>query len=227
MKSSVYDGFTYSIACPYPDDLSVHRALFENIFSYPEYFDFFTSLSKNDAYLISVNDKDGRLAAMAFLIPCLLKNKESSAMGYYMYSVCVDRAFRGKGIFRRICAFAQEITLSLAGRFIALIPADSLLFETYRRMGYTVVLQGHAPVGADYDTHEPSEAKELLDKDVALSKSVPTFILPQSIQPFCRKNAEKYADFPIFDKGLLKFLDNSQDSSGIFKSLPFADNFPE
>ncbi|MBO7148417.1 MAG: GNAT family N-acetyltransferase [Clostridia bacterium] len=227
MKSSVYDGFIYSVSCPYPDELCAHRALFEDIFSYPEYFDFFTSLSKSDAYLISVYENSGKLAAMAFLMPCLLKNKEDSAMGYYMYSVCVDKAFRGKGIFRRICSFAEEISLSLSGKFIVLIPADSFLFETYRRMGYTVVLQGRAPVGADYDTHEPSDAKKLLDKNIKAAELTPTFILPQSIQPFCRKDADKYAHFPLFDKGLLKLLDTTLDNSVILQGLPFADNFPE
>ena len=227
MKSLVYDGFTYSVSCPYPDNLIAHRALFENIFSHPEYFDFFTSLSKNDGYLISVKSESGKLAGMAFLLPCVLKNKELSVMGYYMYSLCVAPAFRKKGIFRKICTFAEEFALSLSGKFIALIPADNLLFETYRRFGYTLVLPGRAPVGADYDTHTLSDAKELLDEDIKASELIPTFILPQSIQPFCRKDADKYSDFPIFDKGLLKVLDTTRGSSEIFQSLPFADNLPE
>ncbi|MBQ4136795.1 MAG: GNAT family N-acetyltransferase [Clostridia bacterium] len=227
MKSLVYDGLTYSVSCPYPDDISAHRDLFEDIFSHPEYFDFFTSLSKNDSYLISVKDEGGKLAGMAFLLPCVLKNKEDSAMGYYMYSVCVDKSFRGRGIFKMICEFAEETAKSLSGKFIALIPADTLLFETYTRFGYSLVLPGRAPVGADYDTHELTDAQELLSHDIEASMHAPTFILPLVIQPFCRKDADKYADHPIFDKGLMKRLDNASDTSALFSLLPFADNFPE
>ena len=197
------------------------------MFGHAEYVDFFTSLSRDDGYLVSAAENDGRLAGMLFLLPCMLKNKEYSALGYYMYSVCVSPELRGRGIFRRMCAYADGVAKAHGGKFVALIPADTKLYETYVRLGYDIPLPGRVPTGEDYDTAQRKDASALFQSDLKRSETEPTFIMTEPAQPFTRKNADMYKDFPLFDKGLMKLIQALEDRSLITNDLPTADNFPE
>lgn len=228
MKSSDFDEIILTAENPFPADLSEYRGLFESVFGSPEYFDFFTELSRNDGYLISAREKSGALAGMLFLYPCMLKNKDSCALGYYMYSVCVAENARGHGIFRRMCAYADSVAQehTRGESFIALIPADTALFETYKRMGYDIPILGKIPVGTDYEIYPKEKADALFAADLLRSESEPTFIMIKSAQPFTRK-AEHTADMPSFEKGLLKRIGESAESDFLFTLLPDADNFPE
>lgn len=226
MKSSDFDEIILTADNPFPSDLSAHRELFKAIFGSPEYFDFFTGISRDDGYLISAKDKSGALAGMLFLYPCMLKNKDSCTLGYYMYSVCVAQSARGHGIFKHMCAYADAVAQEHGGSFVALIPADSELFETYRRMGYDLPIRGRIPVGTDYETHPKEEADALFNADLLRSMREPTFIMIKSAQPFTRK-ADRNADKPSFEKGLLKRIGDHSKNDSLFAILPDADNFPE
>ncbi len=227
MKSLVFDDITISVSNPYPQDLRDHRALFDNVFSGPEYFDFFTSLSANDGYLISARSNSGELSGMMFLLPCMLKNKDDFALGYYMYSVCVANSFRKRGIFRRMCEYADEVSLSLGGKFILLIPADSELYKTYERIGYNIPVLGRAPVGSDYQTHTLMQAGELLQYEIEKSESGPVFIMPLSVQPFSRRCDGLFDNEPLFKKALIKTLSTDSALKKLLYELPLADNLPE
>ena len=51
-----------------------------------------------------------RLAAMASLVPIYARNTSVSDMirGYYIYGVCVDKEYRGRGLFSAIMKKAEE-----------------------------------------------------------------------------------------------------------------------
>lgn len=77
--------------------------------------------------------EEDRLAAMASLVPILAEDK---VRGFYLYGVCVAKAFRGRGLFRVIMEMAEKEALSRGADFVCLIPADDALAHTYRRFSY-------------------------------------------------------------------------------------------
>ena len=81
-----------------------------------------------------------RLAAMASLVPIYARNTSVSDMihGYYIYGVCVDKEYRGRGLFSAIMKKAEEQASCENADFVCLIPADSKLEATYRKWGYDV-----------------------------------------------------------------------------------------
>ena len=78
--------------------------------------------------------EDNRLVAMASLVPIIAEN--SSALGYYIYGVCVSPDKRGKGLFRSVMERAETEAMACGAAFVCLVPADDGLAKTYRRMGY-------------------------------------------------------------------------------------------
>lgn len=90
-----------------------------------------------------------RLAAMASLIPihaengvcCQLEQMASirrNNCGYYIYGVCVDKKFRGMGLFRSVMEKAEDKALANDADFVCLIPADESLAATYYKWGYDI-----------------------------------------------------------------------------------------
>ena len=90
--------------------------------------------SCRDVTIICKYEEDG-LAAMAGLVPILA---EENVSGYYLYGVCVAKAFRGRGFFRTIMQMAEEEAIAHGAQFVCLIPADRDLAQTYRRFSYDV-----------------------------------------------------------------------------------------
>jgi GNAT superfamily N-acetyltransferase len=91
--------------------------------------------------IITVTEYVGnRLAAMASLIPICAQNASAleRIRGYYIYGVCVDKEYRGKGLFFAIMKKAEEQAVKENADFVCLIPADSKLEATYRRWGYSI-----------------------------------------------------------------------------------------
>ena len=103
--------------------------------------------------IITVTEYVGnRLAAMASLVPiyaqnglhCQLERMSSivrKICGYYIYGVCVDKDYRGMGLFPLIMKKAEEEATKRNADFVCLIPADSCLEATYRKWGYNVEIQ--------------------------------------------------------------------------------------
>ena len=103
--------------------------------------------------IITVTEYVGnRLAAMASLVPiyaqngncCQLEQMSSTVRkvcGYYIYGVCVDKDYRGMGLFPLIMKKTEEEAINKNADFVCLIPADTQLEATYRKWGYNVEIQ--------------------------------------------------------------------------------------
>lgn len=89
---------------------------------------------------------EGRLSAMASLIPLCMEDKK---VGFYVYGVCVHPDFRGLGGFRRIMQGCEDYAKEKGADFLCLIPATPLLASSYGRMGYSKRVQLYD--GADSD----------------------------------------------------------------------------
>ena len=106
--------------------------------------------------IITVTEYVGnRLAATASLVPiyaqngmhCQLEQMSSivrKICGYYIYGVCVDKDFRGMGLFPLIMKKTEAEALERNADFVCLIPADSQLETTYRKWGYNVEIENPA-----------------------------------------------------------------------------------
>ena len=92
-----------------------------------------------DATALIFETGDG-IAAECFLIPLML----GGHYGMYLYGVCVAPEKRGRGYMRRMLKSAREYAARVGCDFLVLIPGDSDLRETYRRMGFTQEIGLHA-----------------------------------------------------------------------------------
>ncbi|MBR4941178.1 MAG: GNAT family N-acetyltransferase [Clostridia bacterium] len=57
----------------------------------------------------------------------------------YVYCLCTDENFRGRGLMRKLLARGEELCLARGDSFTALIPADEKLALTYQRLGYVPI----------------------------------------------------------------------------------------
>lgn len=76
---------------------------------------------------------DGQTAGMCNLVPLTF----GSLRGIYLFAVGVLPGYRGKGGFRLLCETARALAAREGYGFTALVPADTILADTYRRFGYT------------------------------------------------------------------------------------------
>lgn len=91
----------------------------------------------------------GRVIGMANLVPVYTEH----LFGIYLYGVCVDKAFRGQGVFRALMGQAELAGLYKNCSFACLIPENETLAETYRRHGYGKEISRYR-TGAFYDADE-------------------------------------------------------------------------
>lgn len=56
--------------------------------------------------------------------------------GAYVYAVATLPEYRGRGLMRRLDAFAKQAVLARGGAFMALVPAEPPLFAMYEKLGY-------------------------------------------------------------------------------------------
>lgn len=54
----------------------------------------------------------------------------------YFYAVCTDEDFRGRGVCKKLMAFAETARKSEGDEFVFLAPAEKKLFEFYGKIGY-------------------------------------------------------------------------------------------
>ena len=106
--------------------LSLWQTCFEDEAEIPNAF-----LQISDVSVLTVL-QEGNAVAMAGMIPVHL----GELRGSYLYAVCVDPTYRGRGFFRRIMAECEEYAKERGESFLCLIAADDALVQTYCRMGY-------------------------------------------------------------------------------------------
>ena len=91
-----------------------------------EDIDFFLDNCKHKSCLGYFSD--GVLVSMLFLVECSYCNQN----GAYLYAVCTDKAYRGRGCVSRLIEKAKNTDHV----FLWLIPANDSLFDFYARFGF-------------------------------------------------------------------------------------------
>lgn len=80
--------------------------------------------------------EDGRQVFQGVMIPLLF----GDALGYYLYALSTDRAYRGRGYLRKALSFIRDHAKSVGASFLLLIPSGEELAAAYRRMGFSDTL---------------------------------------------------------------------------------------
>ncbi len=102
---------------------------------------------------------EDKLAVMASLIPTMALDKR----GFYVYGVCVDKEFRGMGLFKKIMKRVEDFARKDGADFICLIPASRGLFDTYRRMGFEYKISPYCKGKRGNVLLRSAEFKEIID----------------------------------------------------------------
>jgi GNAT superfamily N-acetyltransferase len=72
------------------------------------------------------------LTAMAVSLPVRWLGKDAA----YLYAVCTDPAYRGRGLCRRLMGEAEAELKARGCSFAALVPGEESLFRFYESLGY-------------------------------------------------------------------------------------------
>ena len=96
-------------------------------------------------------EAEGQIAAGCFLFGATLFSRGEEYRGSYLFALCTEKAYRGRGYARALLAAAKDA----AQDFLLLCPADEGLADFYRREGFTRALDGCTPVGGEPESSAP------------------------------------------------------------------------
>ena len=82
---------------------------------------------------------DGSLFIGGF---CTFNVSIENHLGAYIYGVVIDEKYRGRGYFRKLLDEAKRFYASKGYDFLITVPADKDLFEMYKKLGFSEILQG-------------------------------------------------------------------------------------
>ncbi len=106
-----------------------------------EYIDRFLDMNFHEGGA-AVCERDGRVCAMAHLVPAALSLGGNAAPARYIYAVAVSRELRGQGLGGALMRFTVDwLRQNGLGGF--LVPAGERLYEFYRRFGFVEAFGAH------------------------------------------------------------------------------------
>jgi len=81
--------------------------------------------------------QDGRVVAMAFLLPCAVCLPNGSTHhAYYFYAAATHPDYREQGHMGRILRFCKDLAAERGADFLLLVPAEPHLYKYYGRFGF-------------------------------------------------------------------------------------------
>ena len=115
--------------------------------------DFLPLLAIADIQVL-VYEKDGRLCGMATVVPVTV----GTVGGVYLYGICIQKDFRGQGLFRSLMKDLESSSAMGGAEFCCLIPGDDGLSRTYESFGYTVPITLFSPTANGHPVSCQSKA---------------------------------------------------------------------
>lgn len=98
----------------------------------PEYRDFYYRVRFRPKETL-VWRENGIPVSMMTLMPLIIAGKP----GAYVYAVATLPEYRGRGLVRKLDAFAEQVVRQNGGQFLTLVPAELSLFPFYEKLGYS------------------------------------------------------------------------------------------
>ena len=147
------------------EDIPQLKALWKQAFGDEDSFidAFFEDLYRPERCVLI--EDEGRVLSMAYLLPCTLvwKGEGGGSEGLlesadcaYLYGMCTDEAYRGRGLGLMLLSFAKGYMGAMGCEAIALLPADEGLFGFYRKAGYELFFEPMARFDAQCWLSYPS-----------------------------------------------------------------------
>ncbi len=103
---------------------------------------------------VAVFTENNKAVGMASVLPVSCNGKT----GRYIYAVATDKAYRGRGICKKLMAYIEGYAKEQRDSFLILVPASSSLFDFYKKMGYNQEV--FAPILKAEDTDKVISHKE-------------------------------------------------------------------
>ncbi len=86
--------------------------------------------------------EDNIFCGGACLFDISIKSEFGLKSGSYIYGAFIVENARGRGLFKKLCAYIHSYCQDEFYDFILTIPATKELFSTYKRLGFTIEVQG-------------------------------------------------------------------------------------
>ena len=83
-----------------------------------------------------VNDIDGKITSVLFLLEGFMNINDCDYPSYYLYAACTLKEYRGRGQMAELLDFAAKTAQNRKKYFVCLKPAEESLFDYYSRFGY-------------------------------------------------------------------------------------------
>ena len=79
---------------------------------------------------------DGEPVSVLYIIESTVTNNGKDYKAFYIYAVCTDPDFRGKGLMKKCFDFLFALSKERGVDYLFLVPAEESLFEMYKKLGF-------------------------------------------------------------------------------------------
>lgn len=87
--------------------------------------------------IIATFDGDKPINA-AYLLECEIKVGGVPYKAFYIYAVCTDPLYRGRGVMKNAFSLIESVARSRGADYLFLVPANEKLFAMYEKLGFEV-----------------------------------------------------------------------------------------
>ncbi len=74
--------------------------------------------------------------SVLYMVENTIKNNGVNYKAFYIYAVCTDPDFRGRGLMKKCFDFLFEISKERGVHYLFLVPASESLFKMYEKLGF-------------------------------------------------------------------------------------------
>ena len=165
----------------FPDDVEFSEWFFENVWDY------------KSTIVIRSNE---RIVSSLQMLPLQFTKEQTVINGCYIFAVCTDPEYRGKGYAARLIERSFEICKANEDDFCALIARESSLLQYYERFGFKSVLKVTEKNGAAMEGNiERLGFEDISDIDRIYKKSVTHTISPWRNYEYWHRQMSVYKVF--------------------------------
>ena len=97
--------------------------------------DNFFSKTVTPENVVATFEGGGAVNAM-YLLDSEIKTEKEKYNALYIYAVCTDPAYRGKGLMKKAFAFLENLVCERNTDYLFLVPASDSLFKMYENLGF-------------------------------------------------------------------------------------------
>ncbi len=129
---------SFDLRTAHADDFGKLKKLWSSCFDDPtEVIDAFFEKTVTPENVVAVFDGNEAVSS-AYLLESEIKTGGVKHNAFYIYAVCTEKRYRGKGLMRNVLAFCEKTARERNADYIFLVPANDGLFKMYEKIGFEV-----------------------------------------------------------------------------------------